>query len=396
MVDASHRIGLETPTITTAHSRGRPETRKLPAQQGSSAPERGAVVASRRRFPKGKYAGTGRYSLRRGIRQVAFVEANPIYNHQDGWWQSGDFCTSHNSPYSRVYSGNPVHAQGIDMNNTYAEQFNELYNRFEAGDQGGALQQLRQLTNQVEDPWDKAEFIYHETMFLLEMGEIPQAGERLRDLGAAVKSLCGPVLPRDGYELDVRVSLPVMARYAELKVAIAEGKEAEALRILEELILRYPKQLSTPGFRSIFDEIESQHGFLLADLGRWEEAKPFLEKASPPEAWRAVLSYYLGHCYYVEGDYEHAKEKLSEAFERGLSGHWGAKAHYVLGIIYYRLSDMASAKREFELCAQTADKKYLQSTKIWEWLEATSRVLGLRAEADDYRQRRLGSGSRVN
>lgn len=283
------------------------------------------------------------------------------------------------------------------MKDIETQRFNELYNRFEAGNRGEALQELRQLTDNVDDPWDKAELIYHEIMFLLEMGEIPQAKERLSGLAAAIASLSS-VSPRDGYQLDVRISLPVMARYAELKVTIAEGKEAEALHILEDLASRYPKQLSTPSFSTIFDEIESQHGFLLADLDRWEEAKPILERASPPEMWKGVLSYYLGHCYYNDGDYQRAQGKLVEALKQGLPRRWEAKTRYVLGIVYYHFSDVQAAKNQFELCADMADPAYLRTTKIWEWLEATSRQLGLQEEADNYRKNRVDllPGSKVN
>ncbi len=50
--------------------------------------------------------------------------------------------------------------------------------------------------------------------------------------------------------------------------------------------------------------------------------------------------------------------------------------------MYFTLKDYGQAKLEFEKCAETADKEYMQQAQIWKWLENTSRVLGLKDEAD--------------
>ncbi len=275
------------------------------------------------------------------------------------------------------------------MNETDTQRFNELYRRFEAGDCAEALQGLRNLAGTVDDPWDKAELLYHETMFLLAMNNVPGARERLEDLKKAVASLTEP--PQDGYEIDVSISVPVMALSAGVEVSVAEGKGAEALRLLEDLVTQYPKQLSTPDFRQISNEIKTHRGMLLANAERWAEARPFLEEACPPERWKSVLCYYLGHCYYTHGEYERASDKLTEALNRGLTGRRVGAAHYILGLAQYHLSDMEAAKCQFELSVKTADPEYLQQTRIWEWLEATSRNLRLYAEADNYRKARLNS-----
>src|SRR5260221_572436 len=107
-------------------------------------------------------------------------------------------------------------------------------------------------------------------MILVEMHNIPDARQRLEDLKKAVASLTE--VPPDGYEFDVQVSIPVMARHADLMVTIKEGKTLEALRLLEDLVSRYPKQLSIPEFRNAFQEVTTWHGMLLAEAGRWEEA----------------------------------------------------------------------------------------------------------------------------
>ena len=269
------------------------------------------------------------------------------------------------------------------------QRLRDLYSKFEAGECLLALQELRDMTKGVDDPWDKAELAYHETIFLVEMSKIQEARLHVDDLKKAVAILTDQEV--DGYEVEVRTGLPLMVRYAELEVTIAEGKEQEALRLLEELESSYPKQLATPGFRRISDTIETYHGFLLADAGRWTEARPFLERAVPPNAWKSVLSYYLGHYYYEKHEYKRARGKLVEALGLRLEGRWEGRAHYVLGLVEYHFGNIEAAKQQFELCAKTADPEYLAKTEIWEGLESTSRQLGLLTEAKNYRKLRTNS-----
>jgi tetratricopeptide (TPR) repeat protein len=267
------------------------------------------------------------------------------------------------------------------MNEKDAKLFNEMYSKFESKDYSEALQGLRDLAKRIDDPWDLGELAYHETMFLIEMHRVDDARQRLEDLKKAVALLFKT--PSDGYEFDLRVSLPVMARYAELMVTIEEGREPEALLLIEDIVSRYPKQLSLPEFRAMAEEITTLRGFLLADAGRWAAARPFLEQASPPKAWSSRLSYYLGHCHYEFHEYDRARHRLVEALTLGLEYPWEGKAHYILGLVEYHLSDMKAAKQQFELSAKTADPTYLGDA-IWEWLETTSRALGLQSEAENY------------
>ena len=88
---------------------------------------------------------------------------------------------------------------------------------------------------------------------------------------------------------------------------------------------------------------------------------------------------------FESSEYERARCKLVEALNLGLDTATEGRAHYVLGLVEYYLSDMKAAKREFELSVKTADPKYL-GEQIWEWLEVTSRALGLQGEAENYRK----------
>ena len=207
------------------------------------------------------------------------------------------------------------------MNEADAQQFNYACARFHAGDYSEALDKLLELATRISDPWDSAELLYNEALFLLEMGRVAEARQRVSDLDKALMLVAKA--PIDGDEFDAPVSLPVMAKHADLKVTIKEGKKLEAVRLIEDLIFSYPKQLALPQFRTMFEEVKTLRGLLLAELCRWDEAKSFLEDATPPEVWRNYHSYYLGWCYYELGDIQNARERLLEAINLGLST-WGS------------------------------------------------------------------------
>ena len=120
-----------------------------------------------------------------------------------------------------------------------------------------------------------------------------------------------------------------MARHAALRVTIKEGKTQEALKLLEDMVNRYPNQLSLPEFHTVLAEVKTLHGILLADSEMWKEARPFLEKASPPEGWRNLHRYYLGQCYYELGEFRTARVTLAEALDLGLPESWASRAHYM-------------------------------------------------------------------
>src|SRR5215472_2253592 len=139
------------------------------------------------------------------------------------------------------------------MNATDAQRFRKANQRFREAtskcDLSEALQELRELANHTSNPWHKAEIQTHEVIVLVDMDEIPAARLCVEELKKAVGVLIAS--PSDGYEYDLEVSLPLEVRYLEIRVAHAEGKTSEALRMLEELVSRYPKQLSIAVFREI-------------------------------------------------------------------------------------------------------------------------------------------------
>jgi tetratricopeptide (TPR) repeat protein len=275
------------------------------------------------------------------------------------------------------------------MNENESNTFEELWRKFEAKNDSQALQKLRDLVSRVVDPWDRAWLDYQEIRFLVDMHNSLEARKRLEDLKRTLASLVNVNAPSDVDALDPHVTLPMLARQAEIRVTTEEGKEAEALNLIEDFLSRYPKQLSSPEYNALGEEVATLRGILLGNAGRWKDARRILENANPPKASRGQYRHYLGPCYYEAKEYERARSKLVEALNLGLYIPTEGRAHYVLGLVEYRLSDMRAAKQQFELSLKTADPAYLDGT-IWEWLEVTSRALGLQSEAENYRRLRAG------
>ena len=267
------------------------------------------------------------------------------------------------------------------MSRSNAQRFDEAVSNYQSSNYSQALCGVEALTLEVLDPWNKAEVLYHEIITLVVLHKTFEARQRVNALNRMVESLVQP--SSDGCEYNFQTSLPVMACHAEIRVMVEEGNSAGALALLDDLIARYPKQLSIPEFRTVCTEPMTLRGMLLGDMGQWVEAKPLLESTAPPQSWKGVHTYYLGHCYYESGLNDTAKAKLSDALKFELPKALQIQAHYLLGLIEYHFSNMEAAKSHFEICAENA-KKYVDVPKLWAWLEATSKALGQSEEAEKY------------
>lgn len=275
------------------------------------------------------------------------------------------------------------------MDERESQLFEEACHKRDAGRDADALQDLRALIRSVTDPADRAGLLYHEVLWLIDLEDASMAKERVEELKRLVATIAAS--SPDSSQIEASISLKVMSLFADAKVLLAENQEAKALPVLDALVSNYPKQLALPNFREILAEAQVDRGFILADQEKWGEARAALESVAPLEEQKSLTAYYLGHCYYMLKDYRTARDRLTEALRLGLSQKWEGRAHYMLGLTNYHFNRMEEAKDEFDLCVKTAEPEYLGTTKIWEWLEATSRALGLEREAEKYRQCRTAS-----
>jgi tetratricopeptide (TPR) repeat protein len=180
------------------------------------------------------------------------------------------------------------------------------------------------------------------------------------------------------------LQLEVSLEFEEADICSYEGKLDEALAKFDLLLKKYGQKLKEPELRESYEMTQARRGFILADLGRCEEALPVLEEAEFFEERKAETHFYLGHCHVAGREYAKARGKLIEALRLGLPPRLEYRAHCELGIVHYRLKDYEQAKVEFEKSAETADEEYIRQAQIWKWLESTSRALGLKDQVEHY------------
>jgi tetratricopeptide (TPR) repeat protein len=265
-----------------------------------------------------------------------------------------------------------------------------------AGKPEEALRIVDDLLQETSDHSIKFGLLYYEMMWLLDMGAISQAREKFNemqvqiscidDLSPPQDSLATTISPQDTDQDDLAAYLAVISRFAEAQLFMKERNEALALEVLEDLMSRYPKQLSLRKFRELRGETHMHRGMLLANADRWLEAGVFLEQAIPPKVMRPVFCYYLGQYYYTVRDYKRATKYLKESVTKDMPSRWQSPVHYMLGLSEYHLFHNKEAKKHFELSVRTADSEYIRKNDIWGWLERTSRALGLDMEAENYRK----------
>jgi tetratricopeptide (TPR) repeat protein len=284
------------------------------------------------------------------------------------------------------------------MTDLQTRQFAAAYSQHEAGHHREALKQLDDLAKELPDGEDKAGLLYHEVLWLVGLADLSVARSRLSEMKGLVASVsfaANSVI--DTRNPNSKLSLKIMAQFAEAKLLMEEGDQRSALELLEDLTTKYPEALSAAEMQALTNEAQALRGIIRANLDLFAEAKPFLEQGIFPPGWEGLIAYYLGHCHYELQEFASAEKKLTEAVGTNLPQKWACRAHYILGIVEYKLAKFDKAKNEFDLCLRTSSPEYLGTTKIWEWLEATSRALGLAADAEDYRRRRtLQLGSKAN
>ena len=254
-----------------------------------------------------------------------------------------------------------------------------------------ALAEFSNLSENTEDPIDKAGVVLNLATTLKALGEYDRAGRQLDRARALIGSVENSsfATQRDSRLAQVHAALD----FEEADLCRHQGQNDEALSKFNAFLNRHRQTLSSPDFQGLYEVTQARRAFLLADLGRCREALPILEEAQSFEELKERIAFYLGHCYVCAHKYEKAKPLLAEALKLGLPRNLEYRAHYSLGIAYLALGGYAQAKAEFEKTAEIADTAYLQDGQVWRGLEISCRKLGLIDEAERYAQMAKASGA---
>jgi tetratricopeptide (TPR) repeat protein len=244
-----------------------------------------------------------------------------------------------------------------------------------------AYEEFLRIAETTEDRIDKAGALLYASKTLKLLERYDDATCQLN----AARTVAAEYLAPNSSADERVIYLEVYLDFEDADLFWKRGQNEEALAKFDVVRKKHQQVLREPDFREVHEIIEACRAFILADLGRWKEAMPVLEKAGSFTEYKEGIAFYLGHCYLSALDYTRAEEKLSEALRLGGLPHsLQYRAHFELGQAYYKLQDYAQAKRELEKCAETADESYLRDGIIWKYLEATCRSLGLKDEARHY------------
>jgi tetratricopeptide (TPR) repeat protein len=177
--------------------------------------------------------------------------------------------------------------------------------------------------------------------------------------------------------------------YIGASICHQQQKFQEALERMNEVLYRYHLQLAKPELKFMYEDIQLQRAFELAQLLRWDEAVPLLQEVlryeiKPDDRSAALVSLGIG-CSRLQR-YEEAVKHLVDALNMKLTGDWEGKAHCHLGIAYAHLGRLHDAKRELQICETRASEYRLPLKKVYGWLSRVCSELGDKLESVHYAQ----------
>jgi tetratricopeptide (TPR) repeat protein len=266
-----------------------------------------------------------------------------------------------------------------DMSAIQRQAFEDAIKLCYSAKPADGIRSLHKLAGSVALPADKVGIGYHEVLWLVELRRLPEARQRFFEIQSQLLSI-DRVVDLDDRQLVT--TLTVMLSFVEAKLLIEEGDKVSSLKILDHLSTNALSAPSTPAFEKMRNEVQTLRGFLLVDAGRYRDALPILESASPPPNWEALVSHYRARCYYELSDCEKAKPLLMEALRLETSAKWQARSHYFLGRIYYANREYSDAKTQFEQSLKFGDPVFARESKAFEWLESANQAFAASPDKD--------------
>ncbi len=248
-----------------------------------------------------------------------------------------------------------------------------------------AKREFMEIAERTDDSITRASALLFNIPVLAALGEFELAADHIAAVARILEREreTGPHTDGAGQQLRfLEVDLDMEDAY----LAWADGRSQEAATKFSRLLDKHSEKLRKPEFRLGREIAKARYAFVLADLGRWQEALPILKEAESFESFQEGVAFYLGHCYFAAADYVLATEKLTKALSLGLPDNLKYRALCELGMTCYQLGDYTQAKEYLEKGAAMADKTYINKSQIWKWLELASRNLGQKEEAEYYSQ----------
>ena len=249
------------------------------------------------------------------------------------------------------------------------ERYKRAIGLRDAGQVVEALEQIHELAQAAGNQDEKAILLANEVVCLKLLGRFDDAWERLKQAYALVPK-SSSTFPFLGFH--------------EARLLFEQHRGEAALSKTEWLLSHCDNILRLPESRDDYENIQVLRAALLVELNRSSEARPILEEALSYKCQRERAAYYLGLSYFDLGELTSAKQKLEEAVKSGIDGNLKLRTHYKLGIVNFKLGSYAWAKQEFETCLALKEDADPSRRNIYGWLAATCRALRQDDEASKY------------
>lgn len=249
------------------------------------------------------------------------------------------------------------------------ERFSQLVKLRDSGHVEEAILELSRLAEETEDRLGKALALMEVVNGLRLLGRISDARDKVRDacelLGAR-------------HEFYPRVALQAAV------LDLDEGNAKGALKKLDEILRKYIAVLQMEDHKDLLEEVYRNRGIALAELKRFREARPILERYRSEPYERERNLYYLGATEYELGDFGAAQSDLETMLTLNPTTVFRTYASEYLGRILYDNGQIARAKAQFEKCLASADRDKGHDEILLKWLVSSSKALNQTGDAARY------------
>ncbi len=169
----------------------------------------------------------------------------------------------------------------------------------------------------------------------------------------------------------------------------SEGDRLAALNRTKRILDEYKSLLETTDYLEVQEELKTEAGLLLSEMGRCEGAIPLLLASRRADS---DVLYSLGDCYFRTNCYREAIDYLRKALDLNLAPQLVPAAKYLLAFSYYKLGAFAqviSVLEPVDIHSNSASN--IPSKGVYEMLADSFLKLGMETEARQY-QRLVDSG----
>jgi len=231
----------------------------------------------------------------------------------------------------------------------------------DSGKVAAALQEFRSL--EPSDGEEEANILSNEAECLRQMGQVEKAWGCLRESRR--------VAPQN--------EILLYLDYQEAMLLWEEKRFRASLERLQTLWEQNRAALEKTDHRPLYEGVQIRRGLLLAEQGRFVEARPVLEEAISfplPIAIKCEVAYSLAVCYSKAAMFDRAEEMFLASLECAGDEPYVTLAHYDLGVIYFLKGAHAKAIHEFEQCVPHMAEADLRPDFVHRWLAKAWRALG--------------------